>query len=96
MNTFTISQAAKYLNRSTHTLQRWDRTGVLCPISRTATNRRVYTKNQLDEFLGFLYNKEPKRNIVYCRVSSNNQKNDLLNQKSILNESQSPNTTKSK
>lgn len=78
-----ITEAAKYLGYTTFTLQRLDREGKLKPVGRTATNRRIYTKEQLDRFLG--RNRCQKRKIVcYCRVSSNNQKNDLQNQRKAL------------
>ena len=53
IRTFTqyIAKAAEYLGLSVKTLQRWDRKGILKPM-RTKTNRRVYTKAQLDEHLG--------------------------------------------
>jgi putative resolvase len=50
--TYNATQAAKYLNVSIKTLQKWDREGKFKPISRTKTNRRVYTEVQLNEFLG--------------------------------------------
>jgi excisionase family DNA binding protein len=46
-----ITKAAEYLGVSVKTLQRWDRKGILKPM-RTKTNRRVYTKAQLDEHIG--------------------------------------------
>lgn len=57
MNTFTVRQAAKYIARSVKTLQRLDREGVLVP-SRTPTNRRAYTQEQLD---AYLTEKNPER-----------------------------------
>lgn len=84
MRTFNITQAAAYLSRSVKTLQRYDREGVLVP-SRTPTNRRVYTVEQLDTFLGQKREKKvPYRIIVYCRVSSVAQRPDLKNQRKIL------------
>lgn len=85
MSTMTTSQAAKYLGRGVKTLQRWDRSGVLVPISRTATNRRVYAKEQLDAFLGLRCEvPRPIRIVVYCRVSSAAQRPDLANQRRAL------------
>lgn len=78
-----ITEAAKYLGYTTFTLQRLDREGKLKPISRTATNRRIYSKEQLDRFLG-RSRCEKRKTIVYCRVSSNGQKNDLKNQRQAL------------
>ena len=80
-----IKKASEYLGFKTKTLQKWDREGKLKPLRRTATNRRVYSKEQLDEFLGIKDNLK-RKNIVYCRVSSANQKNDLENQKKAMQE----------
>lgn len=75
-----IGEAAKYVGRKVQTLQVWDRKGILKPASRTATNRRVYTKQQLDTFLGKRPNENERKIVVYCRVSSSSQKSDLKNQ----------------
>lgn len=86
MNIFKPKEAAKYVNLSVITLQRLDREGKLKAF-RTNTDRRYYTKEVLDSFLGIkLTGKEPSRIIIYGRVSSNNQKADLENQVSILTE----------
>ena len=47
---YTIGQAADYLNKSVNTLQRLDREQKLIA-KRTDTNRRLYTKDQLDRYL---------------------------------------------
>ena len=47
---YTIGQAADYLNKSVNTLQRLDREQKLIA-QRTDTNRRFYTKDQLDRYL---------------------------------------------
>ena len=80
-----VAEAAEYVGRTVRTLQRWDREGVLMPDSRTATNRRVYTRQQLDSFLGRRHEVAvPTRIIAYCRVSSQAQKPDLKNQRRVL------------
>lgn len=84
MSTLTISQAAVYLSRNVKTLQRWDREKILVA-GRTATNRRYYTKNQLDLFLGRAATKI-RRPVAYCRVSSAGQKPELTNQRKALEE----------
>ncbi len=76
-----ITQAAKLVGVTVKTLQRWDRLGKLIP-NRTKTNRRVYTRNQIDEFLGVT--SEARIPYVYCRVSSQSQRKDLKNQRSTL------------
>jgi len=85
MSTLNVKQAAEYLGRAVKTLQRWDRDGILTPSGRTPTNRRVYTREQLDCFLGQRRETpRPTRTVVYCRVSSQAQKPDLKNQRHTL------------
>lgn len=82
MNTISVAEAAKYIGRSVKTMQRLDRCGILKP-TRTLTNRRQYTIEQLDSFLGRKRHSEGKI-VAYCRVSSAAQKPDLKNQRAIL------------
>ena len=73
---------AELLNVSVKTLQRWDREDIL-KAKRTPTNRRYYTYDQYLEFKGL--KKEMERKIIiYTRVSTNNQKDDLKNQIEFL------------
>jgi putative resolvase len=81
--TYTITEAAKLLNRTTKCLQVWDRTNKLKAF-RTKTNRRYYTEKQILEFKGLSIPKQDKNIYVYCRVSSPNQKKALNNQLNIL------------
>lgn len=60
---YTIGQAADYLNKSVNTLQRLDREQKLIA-KRTDTNRRFYTKDQLDRYL--------KDEIIAKKVRNNN------------------------
>jgi putative resolvase len=72
----------KLINRTTSTLQRWDRDGRLTA-HRTPTNRRYYTHDQYLEFIGQKATREKQR-IVYYRVSNAGQKDDLENQRQAL------------
>ena len=84
MNTIlTVTQAAFRLRRSVKTLQRWDRDGVLVA-QRTATNRRYYTEDQIRAFLRQALPEAPRTVIAYCRVSSQAQRPDLINQRATL------------
>ena len=66
------------IGRSTQTLQRWDRVGILCA-KRTPTDRRYYTHK---DYLQVVGQKSKKRiSVTYCRVSSSGQKSDLQSQK---------------
>lgn len=82
--TYDITAAAQILNRTVKCLQQWDRNGKL-KAQRTATNRRFYTKQQLNDFLNIkCQEKIHQKTIAYCRVSSSNQKNNLKNQRNII------------
>ena len=81
MNTYRPHEFGKLIARSTHTLQVWDRKGILVA-HRTPTNRRFYTHDQLSEILGVKVDKRIA--ISYCRVSSPGQKDDLLSQQKAV------------
>ncbi len=80
---YNITQFAKLINYSVKTLQRWDRDNILKPETRTKTNRRLYSHDQLIQFTNSNILKK-RKNIIYCRVSSSNQKNDLSSQRDFL------------
>lgn len=48
----STGKAAQLLGVSVKTLQRWEREGKLVPIARTRSNRRLYTEDQLRNFIG--------------------------------------------
>jgi putative resolvase len=82
MRMYKPHEFGKLINRTTSTLQRWDRDGRLTA-HRTPTNRRYYTHDQYLEFIGQKATREKQR-IVYYRVSSAGQKGDLDNQRQAL------------
>ena len=82
MNTYKPRELGKLIGRSTSTLQRWDREGILVA-HRTPTNRRYYTHDQYLEFVGQKAS-ENKMRVVYYRVSSAGQKDDLGSQRQAL------------
>lgn len=84
-DTFAIGEAAKRLGKSVKTLQRWDRSGILVP-ARTPTGRRQYTREQLRQFVGLAIPQSERAVVAYCRVSSQAQKPDLVNQISVVHE----------
>jgi putative resolvase len=79
----TTGQAAAYVGRHPKTLQGWDRSGVL-PAHRTASGRRYWLKEDLDRYLGRTTAVRTRTLIAYCRVSSQAQRPDLKNQRSVL------------
>jgi len=82
---YSIGKFAKLVGKSVRTLQRWDKDGILLT-NRTATGRRFYTLTQYHQVVGTspVTDKEIRKNICYTRVSGNDQKNDLKNQKLAL------------
>lgn len=88
MNTSNITnykpkEFAKLLNVSVKTLQRWDRKKVLVA-NRTPTNRRYYTYDQYLQFKGISKDADSRKVVIYGRVSTRNQSDDLENQVDFL------------
>lgn len=81
---YSVSQFGKMIGIKTKTLQKWDRDGVLRAY-RTPTNRRYYTHEQYLEYLGQT-KPTPAVDVIYVRVSSRNQKDDMVNQLTFLKE----------
>lgn len=74
---------AELLNVSVITLQRWDNAGKLKAF-RTPTNRRYYTYEQYLEYTGMHKETDSRKIVIYTRVSTSNQKDDLKNQVKFL------------
>lgn len=74
---------AELLGVSVKTLQRWDRDGIL-KANRTPTNRRYYTYDQYLQFRGIQTENDIRDTVIYARVSTRNQKDDLKNQVEFL------------
>lgn len=82
MNIYKPKDFAKMLNVSVKTLQRWDNENIL-KAYRNPKDRRYYTHEQYLSFTGTL-SKSDKKIVIYTRVSTNNQKDDLSNQVKFL------------
>jgi putative resolvase len=80
-NTYPPREFGSLIGRTTNTLQRWDRQGIL-KAHRTPTGRRYYTHNQYLEVIG--QKSSTKRSVIYCRVSSAGQKKDLISQRNAV------------
>ena len=88
MNTTNITNYkpkdfAELLGVSVKTLQRWDREGIL-KANRAPTDRRYYTYDQYLQFKGINIENDKRQVVIYARVSTRNQKDDLLNQVAFL------------
>ena len=74
---------AELLGVSVKTLQRWGREGIL-KANCTPTDRRYYTYDQYLQFKGIHTEEDDRQVVIYYRVSTRNQKDDLQNQTAFL------------
>lgn len=85
---YSTGKFAKLINHHIRTVQRWDNLGILKPETYTPKGRKLYSHEQ---YLNYI-NKPisdcdaNKKNIIYCRVSSHNQKEDLKTQIKFIEE----------
>jgi len=75
-----IGKAAELLGVSIQTLRRWELIGTITPACRTSGGTRYY---DLEKLLG-LKTPENDLTIAYARVSSHDQKQDLMRQAELL------------
>ncbi|MEI3595713.1 MAG: IS607 family transposase [Anaerobutyricum hallii] len=83
MTNYKPKDFAELVGVSVKTLQRWDRDGIL-KANRTPTNRRYYTYDQYLQFRGIQTENDIRDVVIYARVSTRNQKDDLKNQVEFL------------
>ena len=84
MSIYKVGEFAEKVGVSISTLQRWDRTDVL-KSRRTPTNQRYYTDEDLNKVLNLeTETKSKRKNVGYCRVSTQGQKQNLENQKEFV------------
>lgn len=74
----SIGKFAKSLGVSIQTLRNWDKEGKLKPTYVTENGYRYYSEDLLNKFRNIKnVNKIKKKNILYARVSTKDQKDDL-------------------
>ena len=84
MSIYKVGEFAEKVGVSISTLQRWDRTNVL-KSRRTPTNQRYYTDEDLNKVLNLeAETKSKRKNVGYCRVSTQGQKQNLEKQKELV------------
>lgn len=84
MSIYKVGEFAEKVGVSISTLQRWDRTNVL-KSKRTPTNQRYYTDEDLNKVLNLeAETKSNRKNVGYCRVSTQGQKHNLENQQEFV------------
>ena len=84
MTNYKVGEFAEKIGVSVSTLQRWDRTDVL-KSRRTPTNQRYYTDEDLNKVLNLeTETKSKRKNVGYCRVSTQGQKKNLESQQEFV------------
>jgi putative resolvase len=78
-----IGQLAQKLGVCTKTLRRWEKSGHLNSSLRTVGNHRRYEESVLDLFFT-KFEQDTRLTVIYSRVSSHDQKEDLVRQKDSL------------
>ena len=79
----SISEAAELLGVSKTTLRRWESEGRLLPDERTAGGQRRYKLTSIKPQIA-RNNNLVKKTLGYARVSSHDQKVDLIRQKEVI------------
>lgn len=80
-----IGQAAKLLGVSIQTMRNWDKKGLLKPDDYTRGGERRYKLESLKNInKNIIYNNDNLKTIAYARVSSQDQKEDLVRQVQVL------------
>ncbi|MEE0451307.1 MULTISPECIES: IS607 family transposase [Peptacetobacter] len=82
-NNYKPKEFAELIGVSVKTLQRWDNDNKL-KAYRTPTNRRYYTYEQYLKYTGKTDVNDKRKIVIYTRVSTSNQKEDLKNQVEFL------------
>jgi putative resolvase len=77
-NLYSISEFSKRVNVSASTLRRWDSSGEF-PAKKRPSGHRYYDESDVRKLLN-LTPEELRKVVVYCRVSSHGQKDDLRSQ----------------
>lgn len=81
----SIGQASKTLGVTIQTLRNWDKKGLLKPDELTKGGERRYKLESLKQInRNIVFNKDDLKTIAYARVSSHDQKEDLIRQVQVL------------
>ena len=79
----SVKEAKEITSMSTQTLRLWDKQGKIRSL-RTPSNRRMYHKQDVCNAVGRTVSSTKKKKVVYARVSSKKQMDDLERQKTFL------------
>ena len=81
-NYYRIGEFAKLIGKSSQTLRNWDRSGTLKPAVVNENGRKLYSKEQLDQFI----KNEDRLVIGFCRVNRKSRSYELERQVQLLKE----------
>ena len=80
-----IGQASKILGVTIQTMRNWDKKGLLKPDELTKGGERRYKLSSLKNInRNIIFNTDNLKTIAYARVSSSDQKEDLIRQVQVL------------
>jgi predicted site-specific integrase-resolvase len=80
---YRIGEFAERIGRSVSTVRRWESEGRIA-VRRTPTGQRYFDDTDVRRVLQPGFNDADRRTVVYCRVSSPGQKDDLASQVSAM------------
>ncbi|GMT38091.1 IS607-liketransposase [Helicobacter bizzozeronii] len=84
-NLLSIGQASKVLGVSIQTLRNWEKKGLLKPDNYTKGGERRYKLESLKNInKNIVFHNDNRKTIAYARVSSADQKEDLIAQVQVL------------
>lgn len=84
-NLISIGKASKILGVTIQTLRNWDKKGLLKPDEITKGGARRYKLESLKNIKNnIIFNTDNLKTIAYARVSSSDQKDDLIRQVQVL------------
>ncbi|MFD4761898.1 IS607 family transposase [Streptomyces sp. NPDC058439] len=81
---YRISEFAQRVGRSASTVRRWEREGRIAP--QRVSGQRYFTDADVRQVLQPGFDESARQTIVYCRVSSPGQKDDLASQVRAMEE----------
>jgi predicted site-specific integrase-resolvase len=79
INVYRIGEFAKRVGRSAGTVRRWEREGRI-QARRGPTGQRYFDESDIRKVLQLGFDDRSRKTVVYCRVSSPGQKDDLASQ----------------
>ena len=84
---YTTAEVLNIFKIDSQTLYRWRKSGKIKSV-HISSRKIMYEKESVNKLLGIksIEEKNKRKNILYCRVSSTKQKDDLEKQKQILSD----------